>query len=458
MSPRLSDILKGYQQGLMKFFADTSVIRGFTDRFKESTYWKDVAWLSSGTVVAQAITLATMPLFTRIFMPTDFAVQNLFSQIAGLIAVVATLRYEYFIQLPKQDDDALLLVKLVAILGFFVTLVLTTGLWLFRDIIARLAGDAALSSWLVFIPVTAAAMSLAMALQGWTQRKLLFRRSGEAEVVGKFSNASTILAGWFFLPGAGGLVLGWLGAALGKIIWLSQGIRCSSCGGYSDLMRMARVYLRLGGSLVLSHGLLACTVAIPSVFIARTYGSEALGQYDLSYLVVCFPSTLLGGAIGNVYYQRASERWAQGFSFADIWRSTAKKLLLTGLPLYGAAILIMPWLFPLLFGSVWGPAGYYGAILAASAFFSFATTPMDKACLVVGAWWYIPLWHAARTVTTGMVVGMALFFQWGMDVFIAVLVIQQIALYLIDYLAEWLFAQRQPSNTQHGEGIRCIGP
>lgn len=160
--------------GVMKFLADTSVIRDFTDRFKASAYWKDVAWLSSGTVVAQAITLATMPLFTRIFMPTDFAVQNLFSQIAGLVAVVATLRYEYFIQLPKQDDDALLLVKLVAILGFFVTLVLTTGLWLFRDIIARWAGDAALSPWLVFIPVTAAAMSLAIALQGWTQRQLLF--------------------------------------------------------------------------------------------------------------------------------------------------------------------------------------------------------------------------------------------------------------------------------------------
>jgi teichuronic acid exporter len=444
--------------GVMKFLAGTSVIRNFKDRFKASTYWMDVAWLSSGTVVAQAITLATMPLFTRIFLPTDFAVQNLFGQIAGLVAVVATLRYEYFIQLPKQDDDALLLIKLVAILGFFVTLVLTIGLWLFRDIIAHWAGDAALSPWLVFIPVTAAAMSLAIALQGWTQRKLLFRRSGEAEVVGKAGQVSTILAGWFFLPGAGGLVLGWLGAALGKIVWLSRGIRCVSCGGYWDLMRMARVYVRLGGSLVLSQGLLACTVAIPSVFIARTYGSEILGQYALAYLVVFFPSALLGGAIGNVYYQRVSESWAQGFNFADIWRSTAKKLLLIGLPLYGVAILIMPWLFPLLFGNVWGPAGYYGAILAISAFFSFATSPMSWACLVVGAWWYVPLWHAARTVTTGMVAGMALFFQWDMDVFITVLVIQQTALYLIDGWAEWRFAYRQPPHTPPTGGIPCVGP
>ena len=442
----------------MIFLADIHAIRDLIHRFKASAYWKDVAWLSSGTVVAQAITLATMPLFTRIFMPTDFAVQNLFSQIAGLVAVVATLRYEYFIQLPKQDDDALLLVKLVAILGFFVTLVLTIVLWLFRDIIARWAGEAALSSWLVFVPVTAAAMSLAMALQGWTQRKLLFRRSGEAEIVGKASYVSTILAGWFFLPGAGGLVLGWLGAALGKIVWLSRGIRFARCGGYLDLIRMARVYIRLAGSLVLSHALLACTVAIPSVFIARTYGSETLGQYALAYIVVCFPSALFGGAIGNVYYQRASERWAQGFSFGDIWRSTAKNLLLTGLPFYGAAFLTMSWLLPLLFGNVWGPAGYYGAILAISAFFSFTTSPMGWACVVVGAWWYLPLWHAARTVTTCMVAGMALFFQWDIDRFITALVIQQTALYLIDCWVEWRFAHRQPPHTPPTGVIPCVGP
>jgi O-antigen/teichoic acid export membrane protein len=408
--------------------------------------------------VAQAIMLATMPVFSRIFTPADFSVQNLFGQFAVFFAVAATLRYEFFVQLPKQDDDALLLVQLVAILGLFCTLVLTPVLWLFRDIIARWAGDAALSAWLVFIPVTAAATSLALALHGWTQRQLLFRRSSEAEVVGKASYTITGFAGWFLLPGAGGLVMSYLGAALGKIVWLSRGIRFASCGEYSDLMRMARAYMRLSGSLVLSHVLLACAVAIPSVFIARTYGSETLGQYALSYLVVCFPSTLLGGAIGNVYYQRASERWAQGFSFGDIWRSTAKKLLLIGLPIYGAAILTMRWLFPLLFGNVWGPAGYYGEILAISAFFSFATLPMSWACLVVGAWWYVPLWHSAKTVTTGMVAAMALFFQWNMDVFITVLVIQQIALYLIDYWAECRFAHRQPPHTPPTGGIPCVGP
>lgn len=442
----------------MRFLSDISTLRNLSIRFKASAYWKDIAWLASGTVVAQAVMLATMPVFSRIFTPADFAVQNLFGQIVGLVVVAATLRYEYFIQLPKQDEDARLLVQLVAVLGGFTTTILTPVLWLFRGVIARWAGDVALAPWLPFIPVTAAAMAVAVAVQGYTQRQRLFRRSGEAELAGKVGYAGTILAGWCFLPGAGGLVMGWLGASLGKIAWLLRGTLRGSCGGFVDLLRLGRTYSRMGGSLVLSHAFLSCTGVIPSVFIAHAYGSETLGQYALASLAIFLPSALLGSAIGSVYFQRASERWAQGLSFEDIWRSTAKRLLLIGLPLYAAAILIMPSVFPLVFGKVWRPAGYYGAILAVSGFFAFVTTPMDRTCWVVGAWRYILLWHVARTVTTGMVVGMALYFQWDMDIFMIIFVVQQIVLFLIDFWAEWRFAHFQPPHTPPTGGTLCVGP
>jgi hypothetical protein len=118
----------------------------------------------------------------------------------------------------------------------------------------------------------------------------------------------------------------------------------------------------------------------------------------------------------------------------------------------------MPSVFPLVFGKVWRPAGYYGAILAVSGFFAFVTTPMDRTCWVVGAWRYILLWHVARTVTTGMVVGMALYFQWDMDIFMIIFVVQQIVLFLIDFWAEWRFAHFQPPHTPPTGGTLCVGP
>ena len=292
--------------------------------------------------------------------------------------------------------------------------------------------------------MTAVAMSLGIALQGWMQRQKNFKRSGEAEVAGKAGYSIAILAGWVLLPGAGGLVMGWLGAALAKIAWLSKGARFFENRKPSHLAPVAKRYARLGGSLVLSNGFRVCTVAIPSLFIARRYGSDTLGQYALAHFVVCFPSVLLGTAIGSVFYQRASERWANGSGFGDLWRSTAMKLLLIGIPVYAVAILALPWALPLLFGGMWRPAGAYAALLAISSFFAYLANPLEWSSLVVGAWWYISLWNVARTATTAMVAGLALLFQWGMDAFINALVVQQVALYLVDFWAERLFSHRAP--------------
>ena len=400
--------------------------------------------MSSGTAAAQGITLATLPVFSRLFTPSDFAVQNLFIQVVGFAAIAATLRFEYFVQLPREHRDGALLVRLVAILGLLFTALLTPAAWIFRETIARWVGHASLAPWLVLAPLTGAAISLGVALQGGAQRRGLFRRSGEAEVAGKVGYAGTVFAGWLVLPGAAGLVLGSLATPLGKIAWLRRGTPRESRGRFADMLRLAQEYGRLAGSLALSSGLYACTMAIPAVFIARVYGSSTLGQYALAAMVVCLPSTLLGNAVGSVFYQRAAERWAQGSNFVDIWRSTAKKLLLIGFPLYGLAVLTLPWLLPLLFGSVWRPAGFFGAVLAIGSFFNFITSPMEKSCLVARAWWYVPLWHGARVVTTAMAAWLAHYCNWGVKEFIIALTVQQVLLYLVDYFAEWRFSRRKP--------------
>lgn len=423
-----------------------SILTGLKNRFRASSYSKDIAWLASGTIIAQAVMLASMPIYSRLYSPADFAIQNLFIQFVGFMAVAATLRYEYFIQLPKRNLDSQRLIHLVFFLGVAATVLLTPVAWLFRTTFARWAGDAALAPWLIFVPVSAMVLSLSVAVQGSAQRRNLFRRSGEAEVAGKIGFSGTIFAGYFMLPGAGGLVFAWLTGPCIKIAWLLSGTRRLKFGGYKVYLRLAKKYGKMSGSMALSHVLMSCTSLIPIVYITREYGAATLGQYALASQVVSLPSALLGSAIGSVYYQRASACWARGLSFGDIWQSTAKKLLLIGLPIYSLATLIIPFGFPLIFGNVWRPAGQYGAILAISAFFSFASTPMDKACLVVGAWWYIPTWHAARTATTGLVTGMALYFHWGVNLFLIVLTLQQIVLYLVDYWSQRSFAHRVPAS------------
>ncbi len=415
------------------------------NRLQASSYWQDVAWLVSGTVVAQALTFLMLPIFTRLYRPSDFAVMNLFVQIVAMATVVATVRYESFIQLPKRHSDGWRLMQLVGFLGMVFTVVLTPIAWVFRDTFARWAGESALAKWLVFVPVTAALTSMASAFQAWEQRRNRFRRSSEAEVAGKVGFAGSVLLGWWLVPGSAGLVLGsGLGAVLGKLAWLVRIDRLRLCGRVADFWRMARQLGRLAGSLTVSQALLSITGIIPMLVIAHAYGPEVLGQYALANQSIYLPTALLGTAMGNVYYQRASVRWAQGHDFSDLWRSTSKRLFLVGVPIYGIAVILLPIVFPIIFGGTWIVAGRFAGILAISSFFGFVAAPIDKGCLVVGAWWYIPLWHGARTLSNLLLAWAVLAKCWRVESYLYALTALRAVMYGVDYWAESVFAFRRP--------------
>lgn len=414
-------------------------------RLKASSYWKDVAWLVSGTLVAQAMIFASYPLFTRLYRPTDFAVANLFSQIVVLVSVLTTVRYECFVQIPRRHGEGWHLVQLVGALALLAFLVLTPIGWFFRATFARWAGEPRLAPWVVFIPVTAALTSLAAAFQGWEQRRRRFRRSSEAEVAAKVGYVGSTLAGYFLLPGSGGLVLGSnTFAMVGKLAWLVRIGRKRLAFDARDLRAAARKLGRLAGSLTLSQALLAVTNFIPLLFIAHAYGPEVLGQFSLALQAVYLPTALVGNATSSVYYQRASARWAQGQSFSGLWRSTVLRLLLIGLPAYGAATVLLPTVFPVVFGGKWVIAGRYAGILAISSFFGFVASPIEKGCLVVGAWWYIPLWHATRTLSNAVLAFLALTRGWGINTYLIGFTALSGLMYGIDFWAETLFAFQHP--------------
>jgi O-antigen/teichoic acid export membrane protein len=412
---------------------------------KLSGFWRDAAYLASGTALAQLIALAAKPVFSRLYTPADFATLNLFTVVAGFLSILATWRYEYLVQLPRRRSDAWRLVQAALLLGGLAALILTPLAFWQGARLAAWLDHPPLASWLVLAPLAGLLLSLSAALAAWHQKRRQFRRSGQSEVAGQLANAALGGLGWSLLAGPGGLILAFLGTYGGKIIWLIKNRRdIYPRGSLVKIKAAARNYGALAKGLILSQICLTATVAIPSFYIAKTYGAGELGQFSLAWQIIIQPAVLLGNAIGSTYYQRAAELWAQGSSFKGLWRSTIEKLLLMGLPVYGAAFCLSPWLFPLIFGPAWVKAGQYAAVLSISSFFSLATDPLSKTCLVVGVWRYISLWHLARTVSTALVALAAWRASWAMENFLVALVIQQSSLYLFDLWAEWRFAGFSP--------------
>jgi O-antigen/teichoic acid export membrane protein len=410
----------------------------------------DISWVAAINALAQGIGVLAMPLLTRLYGPSDFAQLNIFTNCVAFATVLLSLRYEYMVQLTNDHRDARAVLFAVAALGVVGCVVSIPVIWWFRLPLAEAAGNAQLASSLVFVPVTAALICTSLALQHVTQRDQQFKTSSVSDIVSRLCYVGAALVGRLVSPTAAGLIATGGAGAIGKIAWLgARGRRQSVEGGsgieWSRVREVLGRYRRLSTSLAFSGLMLTLTGLIPSILISHAYGSQTLGQFALVVSTNFLPSSLLGAAIGQVYYQRAASRWSEGNDFIDLWRITVRKLLAIGLPVYGAMALLSPWLYPLVFGRAWAEAGIFASILSVAAFFAFLSGPLDRSCLIVSAWRYIPAWHVARTVTTALVAGVAVLAHLSPRTFLILLSLQMTLMYAIDLFAERHFAAMKPA-------------
>lgn len=410
-----------------------------------SSYWRDVAWQFSGTSLAQIVGIAGLPVLTRLYTPKDFAVQSLFLQVVTYATALVTWRYEYFVQLPKSDEDVHALNRLVLKLGCFTVVVSTPLLWIFRDAIAAQLGNSDVAPWLILAPVTAVLFSWAVAIQNNAQRRGDFKTSGLSELVGKLAYVSTGIVGALTHLGVAGLVITSAASAVGKAMF---GIvrRPAGWGGSSQVKvdavrRVGSHYGRLATSTVLAHVLSTSAIALPQVAIARLYGADMLGQFALVIATIFLPTGLLGVAIGHVYYQRAARTWAEGAPFFSLWREMALKLLMIGVPVYALVALLSKVAYPFVFGDQWDVAGEFATWMAAAALVSFISTPMDRTCLIVGAGTYLILWSLCRLVSTVVVVWLAAALEFSPSSFVMAVVIQMCVVLAMDLWMSYRFSQ-----------------
>jgi O-antigen/teichoic acid export membrane protein len=75
------------------------------------------------------------------------------------------------------------------------------------------------------------------------------------------------------------------------------------------------------------------------------------------------PSTVIGNAIAQVYFERASAEKKQSGFTRNSFRDTLKRLLQVGIPVFLILFLFARYLFTFVFGAEWAEAGLYAQIL-----------------------------------------------------------------------------------------------
>jgi len=342
-------------------------------------FLRNLAMLLGGTAAGQIIALAAAPVLTRIYSASDFAVVSAFVGISTILSIVATLRYDLALLLPKDDEDAGVVLQLAAWVVVFAGILIGVGLWLFGPTLAaHVPTFAAVAPVMGWVPLMVVAVSCFQILNAWGNRARAYRSMAGAGVLNQGGNVAAAIAIGVSRVASHGMVIGRLIGQVVAALWFVVSLwslRPRRVANWASLKRVAQRYRQFPMFNVPYSVLGAFSQEFLVFALLAFHQAEVAGAFALVRTVLLMPSRYLSSSLGLVFFREA----AQLFGTPALETLTLKLMRRLGIAVMPLTVFFMFWseeLFVLVFGNQWHAAGRMAAYYAPVAFlFLFTSWP-----------------------------------------------------------------------------------
>lgn len=382
---------------------DSYRIRRIVCNISENQFLKGFLIISSGAALAQAIGIASTPIITRLYTPSDFGVLIIFSSVLSFIIVLASLRYELAIPLPEDDLVAGNLGVLSILLVLLTTAIASVLLARYGGLILITIKASALGPYIWLLILGFFGSGMYQVLEYWAIRRGDYGRIARTSLSRSLGGSSVKVFLGFLSLGPMGLLVGEVVAqasgcgTLALSAWLKdQDIyRKASVMG---ILSAAREYLRFPFYSCPASFLNVTAIQLPALALAYEYGTSVVGLFGLAYSLLVLPTSLVSASLSQAYFCEAARLIRNRSSeLEDLYLSTTRKLAIFAIPSIGLIGISAPLLFPIIFGDKWSEAGIYCLPLVLVAIPQTIVSPVSNISAFGFNRWQLA-WDATRTL------------------------------------------------------------
>jgi len=346
---------------------------------------RNILTVVTGTAGAQAITLAFMPVITRIYGPEAYGVLGTFLSVTMMLIPVAALTYPIAIVLPKRDGDARGLVRLALTIALTLALVVALNLYFFGDRLAATLDIQIVQPYLMLIPFVMFCGAALEICQQWLFRTQRFRITASVAVGHSLLfNSMRTIAG---LVQSSALILvcttalqqALHAAMLGLAMLRAKPHEDNHAGeagqerpGMIELARQHSDFPKFRAPVMLIN---AVSQHLPTLVLAAYFGPAAAGFFALCKQALTMPTNMIGKSVADVYYPRISRAIHDREPVAAMLLKATSALALVGLVPFSLVVVLGPWMFAFVFGEQWHVAGEYARWLALAEYVIFVSRP-----------------------------------------------------------------------------------
>jgi O-antigen/teichoic acid export membrane protein len=340
----------------------------------------------SGTVVAQTLGVLITPILTRLYTAEAFGESALFMSMASIIGVVACLKYELAIVIPKKDEQASLVVSVSFFVLVTVTILLGFCVTFVGDSIVRIFNKPALSSYIMWLPAMVFVLGINLIMNYWYSRKKKFGQNALSRITISLTTQGVKLgAGLFSMASGGAIIAANLFGQLAGGIYLASNLfkdtdKFKCVFSAVDIKQTALRYKKFPIFSSLSSLLNTASQQMPVLVMSYFFESSTVGYYAFGLGLLSMPMALIATSVSQVFYQKACELKLTGGK--EI--SSHIFISLFGLGFFPFAFIALygKLIFVVVFGENWVVAGSYAQLLCIWSLFMFIARPLSMSISV----------------------------------------------------------------------------
>jgi len=353
-----------------------------------SEFSKNVLTLLSGVFIAQAVPFLLSPVLSRLYSPSDFGEYAIFNSFIGVLIIIATARFEFAIALPKEDENAFRLVKMILVLSVIISLMTFIIFLISKAFIVRVLNIKDGSKAFYLIPVSVLLISVFQSLTYYFNRKKYFRLQAVSKLSSTFGQSTFSLLFGFFGLGSLGLILSYIIGQVSGSVALASKVSNREFSSlkileYDELKSLAKRYKKFPTLMTFGSLLNSISAQLPIFMITSLFSTEIVGAMSFAQTMVVVPTGLISLAFADVLRQRAVEEFSQTGTCRPLLMRTIKKLFIIGIVPFLVLFFVAPILFSFLFGEQWILAGEFARIMTLMFFLRFVFMSVSGTVIIV---------------------------------------------------------------------------
>lgn len=333
---------------------------------------KNMALLTGGTAIAQAIGFGVSPILSRLFTDNDYGEYGIFTSIVSYLVVVSCLRLEQAIVIPKSDDEARSIAQWSIKLNTIVAL-LTFGICCFGLVLFEF------SPFFILIGPTVFFMGLINTFNYYSTRQKTYKINSQSRIITSIAIAATAVLMGFLNSGSAGLIIGMLlGQVFGGIYLFvkiyKEIYKSSNSLAWSELRKKYKQFIFINTP----HALFDLTEVYGVILLMGFFFEDSfIGAYFFAFRILKAPIGLIGSSIFQVFYRESSARVADKIGLLKLFKKLVMQLTAFSFVPFLVLGLFGEELFLFVFGNDWGEAGVISSFFALWFWLNFIANPVS---------------------------------------------------------------------------------